>query len=39
MDEWKKIQLRYYWKYVLKLEETKEDMKKIRKKINLWSLK
>ena len=31
MDEWKKIQARYYWKYVLKLEETKEDMKKKEK--------
>ena len=38
MDEWKKF-TGYYWKYVLKLEETKEDMKKKLEKINLWSLK
>ncbi len=24
-----KLQARYYWKYVLKLEDTKEDLKKI----------
>ena len=38
MDEWKKIQFRYYWKYVLKLEETKEDMKKKLEKKLIFGL-
>ena len=35
----KKIQARYYWNYVLNLEETKDDLKIIIKKKMIMGLK